>query len=300
MGPAAARRRLEDDPTDLREVDLGPSMGVMSAHNVLLALGIPRTPGVTDRHPGGDPQRPGHRREHRGELLAIAGADVEQEVLDAGNVVTPGDVEVVAEVRRTPQEVLQHPGPLVVAGSARGDLFGESGDPCRPAVAGRARLARSADRRQLRVLRQELAAQVGRRCGPEHQRLVVGDLTLDRVGEPLLGEFLGVALVYQRAGGNLVFEVDSSVVEHPAQFVGGRQEDVVLAAGTLGHGLDQPPAVEHRRVGGSRELTTSPIEVRGALPLVAVESGQGHQAPIVALLGGDPHREDLLVALLDQ
>ena len=272
----------------------------MAAHNVLLPLGIPRTPGVTDRYPGWNADRPGQGGERRGELFAIPRTDVEQEVLGRGNVVTPGDVEVVAKVRRIPQEVLQHPGPLVVGLCAGGHPAGEGGDPSRPAGRIRAGLAGLAAWRKLGVLRHELPAQVRRRSLRKLRRLEIGDLTLDRVGEPLLGQPLGVAVVYQRSGGGLVLEVDSSVVEHAAQLVGGRQKDVVFAARTLAHGLDQPPAVGQRGVDCAGQRTAGGIEARGPLPLAAVEFGQGHQPPVVALLGSDPHREDLLVAQFNQ
>ena len=77
--PVTGRRRLEADPAVPGEVQLGPGVHVADRHLQVLPT---RSPGQeADGDPGRDADDPGHHRHRGGELLAVARAVPEQEVL---------------------------------------------------------------------------------------------------------------------------------------------------------------------------------------------------------------------------
>ena len=116
-GCAAPWRRLERDPAEAVEPDLRPGVGVAAEHRAG-AVALVEAVCVADGHPRRDAERPGHRRERAGELLAVADP-LAEERLDGAVAVPGGHVEAVAKLRLEP--VLQRQHGVVVRRRALGD-----------------------------------------------------------------------------------------------------------------------------------------------------------------------------------
>ena len=104
----------------------------------------------------------------RGELFAVALANVEEEALHAVDVVVEGDLDVVREVVGVDKEVLERHDSLVICRSTRRDRLGSTGDVRIPAGIDGG-LTVEAFLRKLRVFGDEVGAEAVGRSG--RQRL---------------------------------------------------------------------------------------------------------------------------------
>ena len=270
---------------------------MFTSHDVGAAGGIPLAPREADSDSGGDADRTGHGGKGRGELFAVALANVEEEALHAVDVVIEGDLDVVREVVGVDEEVLELHDSLVICRSTRRDRLGSTGDVRIPAGIDGG-LTVEAFLRKLRVLRDEVGAETIGRSGRQRRRVVVGHLRLDDVGEACSGSLLGFAFHYQRAGLDLVLQFDVARGQDVRDLVGGRQIDA--AESRCRDLLPDGRAVDG---GGDvgRHSTVGVVEAARAPPLPAVELGERHLAPVVTVDGVvDAHREQFTLGLVEE
>ncbi len=121
-----ARRGIEADPARAGEIDLHPGVGVPHAHGEVAAVRVPLAPLKAAHHARRDAQRAQHDGQRGREVLAIARAAVEEELLQRRQLRPALEVERVAilarEMRGEPQRG------FVGVTAPRGDLAGERGD----------------------------------------------------------------------------------------------------------------------------------------------------------------------------
>ena len=128
-GPGSGR----GPPTQRRRRRLRARRGRVHLARRGAAGGIPLAPREADSDSSGDADRTGHGGKGRGELFAVALANVEEEALHAVDVVVEGDLDVVREVVGVDEEVLERHDSLVICRSTRRDRLGSTGDVRIPA-----------------------------------------------------------------------------------------------------------------------------------------------------------------------